>query len=138
MTFKPSKIKTVFFIAVILMLTVIVAAAAGYMLGDTDGDEDVSIIDATRIQRFLAEVPVSGTFYEKAADVDDSGDIEITDVTFIQRWLADIRVPYPIGEIIDEPTEAPTQPTEAPTQPTQPPTQSSTDEEGWGHEIYRP
>ena len=131
MTFRLSKIKTVLFAAVALMLTVNIAAAAGYLLGDADGDEDISIIDATRIQRYLAEVPVGGTFYEKAADIDGSGEIEITDATFIQRWLADINVPYPIGEMIDEPTEAPTQ-------STQPPTQRPTDEEGWGHEIYKP
>lgn len=132
MTFRQSRIKTVLFSAAVLLLTVTVAFASGIILGDADGDRTVTIIDATLVQRKLADIPVSADFSEKAADVNGSGDIDITDATFIQRWLAEIRTPYDIGLEIAEPTEAPTEP------PTEPPTQWPTDDEGWGHIIIRP
>ena len=69
------------------------------LLGDADGDGEISIIDATVIQRHLAQIPVT-EFHEDAADVDGSGDVEITDATYIQRHLVDLEVPYKIGEPI--------------------------------------
>lgn len=68
-----------------------------YMIGDTDGDEAISIFDVTLIQRQLADIPVF-EFYEKAADVDGNG-LSITDALKIQRYLAGIYDPYHIGEI---------------------------------------
>ena len=68
-----------------------------YMIGDTDGDEEVTISDATLIQRQLADIPVFA-FDEKAADVDGNG-LSITDVTQIQRYLAGIDDPCNIGEM---------------------------------------
>ena len=69
------------------------------LLGDADGDGEISIIDATVIQRHLAQIPITG-FHEDAADVDGSGDVEITDATYIQRHLVDLELPYKIGEPI--------------------------------------
>lgn len=68
-----------------------------YMIGDTDGDEEVTICDATLIQRQLADIPVFA-FDEKAANVDGNG-LSITDVTQIQRYLAGIDDPCNIGEM---------------------------------------
>ncbi|MBQ3265834.1 MAG: hypothetical protein IJH07_08690 [Ruminococcus sp.] len=70
----------------------------GIILGDADGDGTVSILDATYIQRRLANLSVPDTFNEKAACVDGGETLDITDATFIQRWLASIPVPYQIGE----------------------------------------
>ena len=64
--------------------------------GDADGDGEVTILDATAIQRKLVEMSVSA-FNENAADVDGNG-LDITDATWIQRHLAELYVPYPIGE----------------------------------------
>ena len=69
-----------------------------FICGDVDGDNEVSIIDATLIQRKLVEMPVS-TFNELVADVDGNG-LDITDATYIQRYLAEIPTPYKIGEPI--------------------------------------
>lgn len=70
-----------------------------YILGDADGDEDVSAIDVTLIQRYCADfninVPEETLMH---GDVDDSGDLDILDATLIQRFLADFNVQYPIGE----------------------------------------
>ena len=70
------------------------------ILGDTDGDGTVSIIDASYIQRRLANLSVPDCFNEKAGYVNGVKALDITNVTFIQRWLANIPVPYRIGEII--------------------------------------
>lgn len=133
MTFKSYKIKSVLFnfavltLAVILiavvgnMLSATVFAASGNLLGDTDGDGEVTINDVTCIQRSIAMLPVSGGFSDSAADVDGSGKIDITDATVIQRWLAGMETIYPIGE-----------------QPTEATTQSSTDADGWGYIIFEP
>ena len=58
-------------------------------LGDVDGDGDVTIVDATVIQRHLAELQTE-SYHEDAADVDQDQDVTILDATQIQRFLADI------------------------------------------------
>lgn len=71
------------------------------LLGDADCDGDITIMDATTIQRYLAGVSIP-TFDQDAADANDSGDVEITDGTLIQRHLVGISVPYKIGEPISD------------------------------------
>ena len=58
-------------------------------LGDTDGDGEVTIIDATAIQRHLAALPTQ-SFNETAADADKDGEVTIIDATAIQRHLASL------------------------------------------------
>ena len=60
--------------------------------GDADTDGSVTILDATVIQQFLAELPVTA-FDEKAADADSDGFVTILDATGIQRWLAGLSSP---------------------------------------------
>ena len=72
------------------------------LLGDADGDCDVTILDATVIQRMLADLPVD-SYNEAAADTDSDGDVTILDATFIQRFLAGLPCPAGIGEEIQEP-----------------------------------
>ena len=69
------------------------------LLGDSDGDGDVTIIDATYIQRDLAGLDNKTGFVEAAADTDADGDLTIVDATFIQRWL----VGLPSNENIGKP-----------------------------------
>ena len=136
MTFKRRIIKSVSFGIAVLMLAGTIASAAANLLGDADGDGEVTILDATSIQRSLAGLSVSDKYSAQAADVDGDTEESILDATHIQRWLASLDTPYHIGEPLGGPTQPPTEtPTE---QPTQSPAQHPTDSESWGLEIFRP
>jgi len=83
-----------------------------FMLGDADGDNAVTIVDVTQIQRVLAElVPDDdGMIALRGLVTEDLGHNELTimDATRIQRWLAEYAVDAPIGEIVTKyinPTE---------------------------------
>lgn len=68
--------------------------------GDVDGDGEVTIIDATCIQRKLANIPTA-KFIEAAADADRDGELTIIDATVIQRWLAQLPTNDNIGKPIN-------------------------------------
>lgn len=68
------------------------------ILGDTDGDGEVTSVDATFVQRVLAFMPTPDIIDEDAGDVDRNGELEIIDATMIQRYIAEFSIPYPIGE----------------------------------------
>ena len=70
----------------------------GTLCGDADGDDFVTILDATVIQRKLANFEV-GDYNATAADADGDGTVTILDATAIQRKLAD----YHDGHLIGEP-----------------------------------
>ena len=57
------------------------------LLGDADGDGEVTVIDATLMQRKIAYIDVGG-FDISVSDTDGDGMLSITDVTTLQRWLA--------------------------------------------------
>lgn len=61
-----------------------------YNLGDADGDFDVTIIDATMIQRYLANLINASTIKLGAADADKDSKISILDANKIQRILANL------------------------------------------------
>ena len=67
-----------------------------FLLGDVDGDGNVTILDATCIQRHLASIPVFA-YNEPAADTDDDGTVTVLDATLIQRHLAQNAAPDNIG-----------------------------------------
>ncbi len=61
----------------------------GKIYGDMDGDYSITIVDATMIQRFLADM-VSMWDADLIADYDRDGTATILDATAIQRKLADL------------------------------------------------
>lgn len=69
-----------------------------YLLGDTDGSGEVTIMDATKTQRIIAGY--IGEVDERASQrgriTDD--EINIMDATQIQRYLATFEISYPVGE----------------------------------------
>ncbi len=69
-----------------------------FIVGDTDGDGEVTILDVTEIQRYLASFTV-----QKPERVHLCGDItgdgiDILDATLIQRYLAGYTDPNAIGD----------------------------------------
>ena len=91
--------------------------SSGYLRGDADGDGDITIVDATVIQRVLAgikEDPDGGIALR--GSVTDSV-LNIMDATAIQRYLADLEDTHGIGTPVgEEPTEVvlPTDPNQLP------------------------
>lgn len=83
-----------------------------FIWGDADGDGDVSIADATCIQRVLVGIPVP-SFNMKAAIVSGEDELSIIDATLIQRKLVNLIDRFPVEEAAIQPTEP--EPTEEPT-----------------------
>ena len=67
-----------------------------YYTGDSNSDGEVDILDATAIQRRLAEFSVN-SFNELAADANNSGEVDILDATTIQRWLVGLPITGSVG-----------------------------------------
>lgn len=66
----------------------VTAFAQWGLLGDADLDESLTIMDATKIQRYLAGLDTFSTIQEKVADFDQDGDITIMDALTIQIYLS--------------------------------------------------
>lgn len=131
--------KVTFFCALVLVVSLLLtlpvfsASAETYVLGDVDGDGEVTSIDATIMQRYIAYFDMSLDYdpaadfpdgfdvdalirqIAKRGDVDGDGDLTIMDVTLVMRYNVGLKVNYPVGEEREDATEAQT---EAPTQPT--------------------
>lgn len=72
----------------------------GVKLGDVDGDGDITITDATAIQRYLAELETLDAIHLYAADANEDKEVDIADATAIQMAVAKISTGHPIGEVI--------------------------------------
>lgn len=73
--------------------------------GDSDGDGEVTILDATAIQRVLANLDTR-TYIEAAADADADGSVTILDATAIQRHIAGLSAYEGIGRPLPSATSA--------------------------------
>ena len=67
-----------------------VDAAETHMKGDADRDGEITILDATRIQRWIAELIGDDELDLISADTDGDGDVTILDATHIQRFIAEL------------------------------------------------
>lgn len=61
-------------------------------IGDIDGDGNITISDATAIQRYLAEMITLSPDQLIAADTDGNGEVTINDATQLQKYLAEYDV----------------------------------------------
>ncbi len=77
----------------------VISSRADVLLGDADGDGDISIVDTTKIQRRLLDIAVP-VFLDYAADGDENGDVDVRDATLIQRYLLDMNTKTRIGEVM--------------------------------------
>lgn len=64
------------------------------LIGDVDGDNSLTIVDATVIQRRLADLRTLTELEEFLGDTDGDGVLSIVDATFIQRKLAELNVRF--------------------------------------------
>ncbi len=79
--------------------TIITAYSAGdSLLGDVNLDGEISIIDATLIQRHLARLSTLDEKSQSNADVSGDGTVSITDATFIQQYTALIIDEFPANQ----------------------------------------
>lgn len=60
--------------------------------GDVDGDGDITILDATTIQRHLAKIITLDDSHLAAGDYNYDNETEITDAALLQRYLAKMEV----------------------------------------------
>lgn len=65
------------------------------LLGDADGDDDVTILDVTYIQRYEAGIRLATEINLVNADVDTDDEVTIIDATMIQRYLVGIIDRFP-------------------------------------------
>ena len=90
-----------------------------YLKGDADGDNSISILDATVIQKTLASIIFdTDGMISLRGEIGGDG-LDITDATNIQRYLAGFENIYHINETVTIPDPTTPQPT-AP-QPTRDP-----------------
>lgn len=100
---KRLKKYTVYILLTALMLSAAAFSAAAdttYIKGDAQGDGSVTVLDATTVQKKLADLTVY-SFNEKAADVDGNG-LDINDATLIQRYVAQFDDSYGIGKVVTD------------------------------------
>ena len=112
------RILSILIAAVLIFTTAAVSATAGApgTPGDTDGDGELTILDATAIQRHLAAIELLSDAAQKRGMVTDGEELTILDATAIQRKLAGIIRLFPVEEQSAEPTEPADEPTQAPTE----------------------
>lgn len=70
------------------------------LLGDVDGDGNITSADATFIQRKITGIEVPFEFSDTVADADGDGQLTLMDATYIQRWLASLSSNDNIGKAI--------------------------------------
>ena len=76
--------------------------AAAERFGDTDGDGEVTILDATSIQRHLAELKTLDERAIARSKVLGDDDLTIMDATSIQRYIAELIDRFPAGEFLPD------------------------------------
>lgn len=81
--------------------------AESFLLGDTDCNGDVSITDATLVQRDIAQIITLEGISRTNGDIDTDSFLTIYDATCIQRWLVGMSVHHSIGQEMEStlPTE---------------------------------
>lgn len=68
------------------------------LIGDADDDGEVTILDATFIQRYEAGIALPSPINTKNADADKDEEVTIIDATLVQRRLAGIISRFPAEE----------------------------------------
>lgn len=79
-----------------------------FILGDADGDGEISILDATKIQRVLASIdPDDDGMITLRGNVNEEKELNILHATKIQRFIAGYEVAEPIGTEVTRTIQVP-------------------------------
>lgn len=70
------------------------------LIGDADGDNDVTVMDATFLQRAVAGVPSEYSLI--SADVNGDGEIDLKDALAVRRYKAGMSTAERVGEWVFE------------------------------------
>lgn len=94
--------KTVSFLLIAVLMLCLAAAAfaqtaGSVIVGDIDGDSNVSVSDVTALQMYHAELLSPGEINLSAADANLDNQLVTDDVTCIQRWIALYTGEYYVG-----------------------------------------
>ena len=83
---NPSEVVTT--PAPVTVATTPTSSVGKYMIGDANGDNTVTISDATAIQMHVAKMKTRTGKYAAAADVNTDGSITVKDATMVQYFLS--------------------------------------------------
>ena len=92
-------------LCIVLLLSSVVSASAIMPLplkvGDVDRDNNITVVDATLIQRFLIKMPEPNELQAALSDTDGDGVLSVIDATALQRQLSGLSGPFVSAEITD-------------------------------------
>ncbi len=96
------------------------------LYGDVDGDGDITIVDATLIQKHIVQLETLSADKQILADVDNDNTISVVDATLIQKYIVQLDDWGRTGEVYqaEQPTTA--EPTTAEPTTAKPTTQPTT------------
>lgn len=69
-------------------------------IGDIDLDGEISVTDATLLQKHIAEINNLGSKSVQAGDCDSDNQLSIQDATYIQKYIAELSDPGNVGKKI--------------------------------------
>lgn len=58
-----------------------------FAIGDVNSDGDISVVDATLVQKYIVGLENLKDLQKKSADVNDDNEISVVDATFIQKYI---------------------------------------------------
>lgn len=91
------KVFVMLFACVLLTVSILAVSAVPdeySPMGDADLDKNVTICDATAIQRYLADLKEFSVLQKAVSDLNDNAEVDIMDATVLQRELADLKTEY--------------------------------------------
>ena len=99
------KIKSVLSLSLCMAMMMSVSVKAeSRMLGDVDGDGEISITDATVIQRYTVGIKTPVAVTSSVADIDGDHVVTVMDASHLQRRLVNVSDSYPISKPVYEPS----------------------------------
>lgn len=99
------KIRSVLSISLCMaMMMSIPVHAESRMLGDVDCDGEISITDATVIQRYMIGIKTPVAVTASVADIDGDHAVTVMDASHLQRWMVNVSDSYPISKPVYEPS----------------------------------